>query len=205
MHDITCSFGTASKRHTDIRCCLCQQNVAKTLISPCHKFDSTGVLDRKIHTHLSLHDTCTGALSLTHLLAHSLNQLNMHSLARSLTHPPTHPPNSPTHPPTHSLVTCPVYISSPRFTGFVQDAVQQGWFSTSRSPLSGQPDLRTVAMTALEVASAMSFLHSKDIVHGVSFGFLSPSSNCFACSHAVFDASNLNAPDQQQSRQSFIG
>ena len=54
----------------------------------------------------------------------------------------------------------------------VQDAVQQGWFKTSRSPVSGGADLRTVAMTGLEIASAMTFLHSKDIVHGV--GFLLP-------------------------------
>ena len=54
----------------------------------------------------------------------------------------------------------------------VQDAVQQGWFKTSRSPISGRADLRTVAMTALEVASAMTFLHSKGIVHGVRLAFL---------------------------------
>ncbi len=49
----------------------------------------------------------------------------------------------------------------------VQDAVLRGWFRTNRSPTSGQPDLRTVAMTALEIASAMVFLHSNSIVHGV--------------------------------------
>ena len=49
----------------------------------------------------------------------------------------------------------------------VQDAVLRGWFRTNRSPTSGQPDLRTVAMTALEIASAMVFLHSNNVVHGV--------------------------------------
>ncbi|KAL3147321.1 hypothetical protein ABBQ32_002806 [Trebouxia sp. C0010 RCD-2024] len=50
--------------------------------------------------------------------------------------------------------------------GSIMDAVQQGWFRTSRSPTAGVADLRTVAMTALEIASAMAFLHSKSIVHG---------------------------------------
>ena len=56
----------------------------------------------------------------------------------------------------------------------MQDAVLRGWFRTNRSPTSGQPDLRTVAMTALEIASAMVFLHSNNVVHGVrwhSFSF----------------------------------
>ncbi len=49
----------------------------------------------------------------------------------------------------------------------MQDAVLRGWFRTNRSPTSGQSDLRTVAMTALEIASAMVFLHSNNVVHGV--------------------------------------
>ena len=49
----------------------------------------------------------------------------------------------------------------------VQDAVLRGVFRTNRSPTSGQADLRTVAMTALEIASAMVFLHSNNVVHGV--------------------------------------
>ena len=44
----------------------------------------------------------------------------------------------------------------------------KGWFRTSRDPTKGGPDYRAVAMTALEVASAMAFLHSHDIIHGVS-------------------------------------
>ncbi len=54
------------------------------------------------------------------------------------------------------------------FTAVVQDAVVKGWFRTSRDPTKGGPDYRAIAMTALEVASAMAFLHSHDIIHGVS-------------------------------------
>lgn len=113
----------------------------------------------------------------------------IHLLAPSLTHPHT--------PSLHPSLTQ-HFFSIHLLTWIhclVQDAVQRGWFNTSCSPLSGQPDLRTVAMTALEVASAMSFLHSKDIVHGVGFGFLSPIYSSVACSHPIVGASDFNASD----------
>ena len=50
--------------------------------------------------------------------------------------------------------------------------------------MSGGADLRTVAMTALEIASAMTFLHIKDIVHGVSFTHL-----LTQCDHACICSS----------------
>eukprot|EP00891_Asterochloris_glomerata_P008248 jgi/Astpho2/8248/e_gw1.00122.114.1_t len=50
--------------------------------------------------------------------------------------------------------------------GSLVDAVVKGWFRTSRDPTKGGPDYRAIAMTALEVASAMAFLHSHDIIHG---------------------------------------
>ena len=54
----------------------------------------------------------------------------------------------------------------------MQDAVVKGWFRTSRNPVSpGTAHHRIVAMTAFEIASAMSFLHGKGIVHGVSTEF----------------------------------
>ena len=62
-----------------------------------------------------------------------------------------------------------------------QDAVQQGCFNTDRSAISARPDLRTVAMTALEIASAMTLLHSKGIVHGVGSAAL-PRPH-FSCIH----------------------
>lgn len=50
--------------------------------------------------------------------------------------------------------------------GALVDAVWKGWFRSSRNPTTSQPDLRTIAMTALEIASAMTLLHSHNIVHG---------------------------------------
>ncbi len=50
----------------------------------------------------------------------------------------------------------------------MQDGVLKGWFRTEHSLKKGTVNLRTVALTAYEVASAMAFLHKHDIVHGVS-------------------------------------
>ena len=41
----------------------------------------------------------------------------------------------------------------------------RGWLRTKRN-LDGSTDLPAVLQTAQEVASAMSFLHARDIVHG---------------------------------------
>ncbi len=54
-----------------------------------------------------------------------------------------------------------------------QDAVVKGWFRTSRLPTEGGINLRAVAVTAYEVASAMAYLHGHDVVHGVSENSLS--------------------------------
>jgi hypothetical protein len=50
----------------------------------------------------------------------------------------------------------------------LQDAVVKGWFRTSREPTQGGTHLRVVALTAYEVASAMSYIHSHGIAHLVS-------------------------------------
>lgn len=53
---------------------------------------------------------------------------------------------------------------------YMQDAVVKGWFRNSVNALEeSSAHHRTVAMTAFEIASAMSFLHAKGIVHGVCF------------------------------------
>ncbi len=44
----------------------------------------------------------------------------------------------------------------------------KGWFRTSSKPTEGGTNLRAVAMTAYEVASAMTYLHSQGVTHGVS-------------------------------------
>ncbi len=44
----------------------------------------------------------------------------------------------------------------------------KGWFRTDRRPTQGGVNLRTVALTSYEIASAMAFLHKHGIVHGVS-------------------------------------
>ncbi len=44
----------------------------------------------------------------------------------------------------------------------------RGWFRTDRRITKGTMDLRAVALTAYEIASAMALLHKHDIVHGVS-------------------------------------
>eukprot|EP00775_Hariotina_reticulata_P004061 gene4061-4308_t len=45
------------------------------------------------------------------------------------------------------------------------DGVVKGWFRTSRLPTQGGTHLRTVALTAYEVASAMSYIHAQDVLH----------------------------------------
>ena len=46
----------------------------------------------------------------------------------------------------------------------------KGWFRVSPSPTSGGTNLRTVALTAYEIASAMAYIHSHDVLHLVSVG-----------------------------------
>ena len=50
----------------------------------------------------------------------------------------------------------------------LQDAVVRGFFKTNRRPLESHTDIKVVAVTAMEVAGAMVYLHNKDIIHGVS-------------------------------------
>lgn len=49
----------------------------------------------------------------------------------------------------------------------VQDAVDRGWLYTSRaSHFTGVTDLKTLLLTALELANALAYLHSVDVMHG---------------------------------------
>ena len=47
-----------------------------------------------------------------------------------------------------------------------QGAIERGWFKTERSRTRGKPALGPILATALELAEAMQYLHSRDIVHG---------------------------------------
>lgn len=50
--------------------------------------------------------------------------------------------------------------------GCLQEAMDRGWLRTERSAVSGGPNLAAVLATAREVASALAYLHSANVVHG---------------------------------------
>jgi serine/threonine protein kinase len=50
--------------------------------------------------------------------------------------------------------------------GCLQDAIDRGWLRTERDCLHSKPHMLSVVATALEVASAMAYLHAHDILHG---------------------------------------
>mmetsp|Transcript_19044 Transcript_19044/g.32598 ORF Transcript_19044/g.32598 Transcript_19044/m.32598 type:complete len:905 (+) Transcript_19044:39-2753(+) len=50
--------------------------------------------------------------------------------------------------------------------GCVQDAVDRGWLRDSRDAQTSKPNMVAILATALEIASAMQYLHAQDIVHG---------------------------------------
>ncbi|GLC34060.1 hypothetical protein PLESTB_000832900 [Pleodorina starrii] len=50
--------------------------------------------------------------------------------------------------------------------GCLQDAIDRGWLRVSAALENSGPRMDAVLATALELASALAFLHSKDIVHG---------------------------------------
>ncbi|KXZ51728.1 hypothetical protein GPECTOR_11g175 [Gonium pectorale] len=50
--------------------------------------------------------------------------------------------------------------------GCLQDAIDRGWLRTSPALENSAPRMDAVLATAVELASALSYLHSKDIVHG---------------------------------------
>ena len=50
---------------------------------------------------------------------------------------------------------------------YVQDAVDRGWLYASRaSHFTGVTDLKKLLLTALELANALAYLHSVDVMHG---------------------------------------
>ncbi|KAG2501254.1 hypothetical protein HYH03_001061 [Edaphochlamys debaryana] len=50
--------------------------------------------------------------------------------------------------------------------GCLQDAIDRGWLRTAPHILESPPRMDALLATAVELASALSFLHGKDIVHG---------------------------------------
>mmetsp|Transcript_35206 Transcript_35206/g.78353 ORF Transcript_35206/g.78353 Transcript_35206/m.78353 type:complete len:865 (-) Transcript_35206:387-2981(-) len=50
--------------------------------------------------------------------------------------------------------------------GCLQDAIDRGWLLHKRSCLEGTPSMEAVTATALEIASALRYLHTNDVVHG---------------------------------------
>ncbi len=57
---------------------------------------------------------------------------------------------------------------SKQVTGLMQEAMERGWFMTEDSVMKSAPasDLMAVYATAKDIASAMAYIHSKDIIHG---------------------------------------
>ena len=49
--------------------------------------------------------------------------------------------------------------------GTLYDATDRGWLQRDRRR-QGQPDMRALLQTAVEIGRAMTFLHSHDIIHG---------------------------------------
>ncbi|KAL6762194.1 kinase-like domain-containing protein [Haematococcus lacustris] len=50
--------------------------------------------------------------------------------------------------------------------GCLQDAVERGWLRITQGPGLGQPNMPAILQTAYEIASALSYLHAHDVVHG---------------------------------------
>jgi len=48
----------------------------------------------------------------------------------------------------------------------LQGAIDGGAFRVTGSVYDGLPDLPTIILTALEVARALEYLHSKNVLHG---------------------------------------
>ena len=51
----------------------------------------------------------------------------------------------------------------------VQDAIERGWLRTERSAVSGRPNMAAVLATAREVAAALAYLHSQNVVRGAAW------------------------------------
>ncbi|KAL3144130.1 hypothetical protein ABBQ32_003920 [Trebouxia sp. C0010 RCD-2024] len=50
--------------------------------------------------------------------------------------------------------------------GSLQDALDRGWFRSRKVVMDGSADLESIIITAIEIASAMAYLHGLDILHG---------------------------------------
>jgi len=47
-----------------------------------------------------------------------------------------------------------------------QSAIDEGAFRSQRSVFEGKPDMHVILPTALEIASALEYLHSNNVLHG---------------------------------------
>lgn len=66
-----------------------------------------------------------------------------------------------------------IRASQPGVGGLIQDAVDKGWLRLEPSHVGGEADLRLVAETAFQIASAMKHVHASGLIHGDLTG-LSP-------------------------------
>lgn len=50
----------------------------------------------------------------------------------------------------------------------VQDGIEQGWFRKPQTKkiLEGGPDVTNILVTAREIAAALAYLHTSDVLHG---------------------------------------
>ena len=63
--------------------------------------------------------------------------------------------------------------AAPFHTGVcTQSVIDEGAFRNDRSVFDGRPDMQVILPTALEIASALAYLHSNDVLHGACGGKL---------------------------------
>ena len=67
----------------------------------------------------------------------------------------------------HSAPAVGAHVTTDKLAPCAQDAVDRGWLYTSHASHStGVTDLQKLLLTALELAKALAYLHSMDIMHG---------------------------------------